>query len=570
MPVFFDGRLLVSPTTASKVDDSAMANKNLTVGNVVAFIGRSLGGKPNTALRFGTPSEAEAVLVDGELLDAVRAAFDPSPETNAPQSVVAVRVNPAEQASLTLLDASSNPVITLKSTDYGLRNNQIKVKVETGSTAGKKLTTQFGNDYYTIDNVARNAFGVQYTGAAASATVSITGTSIVLQAPTGTTIDTIDLATFKTVQQVVDRINSLTGFAASVKDGNNTKAALNGLDYVTSQDVKTAEFVVTANLQAVIDWFNSAGEGFVTATREANAGAVPANIGFTYLAGGSDGVVTNAEWADAYETLQTVDVQWVTPISPEPSIWAMNDAHVSFMSNNKKERRAIVGTDVGTSNEDAIAAAKSLNSDRTSLVHIGHYSYDPQGNLVLRPAYLTAALIAGAFAGVNPGTPMTNKALKVVALERDLRNPTETDVLINGGVLCVENTDTGYKVVQSISTWLINSNYNRREVSTGVAVDFTARNWRQAVDSLRGSKSNPLLISQAISRSDSVLRELSRPEPQGVGVLAGDEANPPYKNIQASIEGDVLRLQAQVSPVIPNNYILITIAAVPWSGSASA
>lgn len=570
MPVFFDGRLLVSPTTASKVDDSAMANKNLTVGNVVAFIGRSLGGKPNTALRFGTPSEAEAVLVDGELLDAVRAAFDPSPETNAPQSVVAVRVNPAEQASLTLLDASSNPVITLKSTDYGLRNNQIKVKVETGSTAGKKLTTQFGNDYYTIDNVARNAFGVQYTGAAASATVSITGTSIVLQAPTGTTIDTIDLATFKTVQQVVDRINSLTGFAASVKDGNNTKAALNGLDYVTSQDVKTAEFVVTANLQAVIDWFNSAGEGFVTATRGATAGAVPGNIGFTYLSGGSDGIVTNAEWADAYETLQTVDVQWVTPISPEPSIWAMNDAHVSFMSNNKKERRAIVGGDLGMSNEDAIAAAKSLNSDRTSLVHIGHYSYDPQGNLVLRPAYLTAALIAGAFAGVNPGTPLTNKALKVVALERDLRNPTETDVLINGGVLCVENTDTGYKVVQSITTWLINSNYNRREVSTGVAVDFTARNWRQAVDSLRGSKSNPLLISQAISRSDSVLRELARPEPQGVGVLAGDEANPPYKNIQASIEGDVLRLQAQVSPVIPNNYILITIAAVPWSGSASA
>ncbi|WP_159711429.1 phage tail sheath subtilisin-like domain-containing protein [Geminicoccus flavidas] len=547
-----------------------MANKNLTVGNVVAFIGRSLGGKPNTALRFGTPSEAEAVLVEGELLDAVRAAFDPSPETNAPQSVVAVRVNPAEQASLTLLDASSNPVITLKSTDYGLRNNQIKVKVETGSTAGKKLTTQFGNDYYTADNVARNAFGVQYSGAAATATMSITGTSIVLQAPSGTTIDTIELATFKTVQQVVDRINSLTGFAASVKDGNNNKLALNGLDYVTSQDVKTAEFVVTANLQAIIDWFNSSGEGFVTATRGATAGAVPGNVGFTYLSGGSDGIVTNAEWADAYETLQTVDVQWVTPISPEPSIWAMNDAHVSFMSNNKKERRAIVGTDLGTSNEDAISAAKSLNSDRTSLVHIGHYSYDPQGNLVLRPAYLTAALIAGAFAGVNPGTPMTNKALKVVALERDLRNPTETDVLINGGVLCVENTDTGYKVVQSISTWLINSNYNRREVSTGVAVDFTARNWRQAVDSLRGSKSNPLLISQAISRSDSVLRELSRPEPQGVGVLAGDEANPPYKNIQASIEGDVLRLQAQVSPVIPNNYILITIAAVPWSGSASA
>lgn len=570
MPVFFDGRLLTSPTTASKVDDSAMANKNLTVGNVVAFIGRSLGGKPNAVLRFGRPTEAENVLIDGELLDAVKAAFDPSAETNAPQEVIAVRVNPATQAALTLLDASSASVITLQSTDYGLRNNQIKVKVETGSTVGKKLTTQFGNDYYTADNVARNAFGVQYSGAQTTATMTITASTVVLQAPTGTTIDTIDLAAFKTVQEVVDRINSSAGFAASVKDGNGGKAALNGLDTVAGQDVKTAEYVATANLQAIVDWFNGAGEGFVTATRVANAGTVPANVGFKYLAGGSDGVVTNSEWADAYETLQAVDAQWVVPVSPEPSIHAMTDAHVAFMSNNKRERRAIVGTDLGTSNEDAIAAAKSLNSDRTSLVHIGHYSYDRLGNLVLRPAYLTAAMIAGAFAGSNPGTPMTNKSLKVVALERDLRNPTETDILIQGGVLCVENTDTGYKVVQSISTWLVNDNYNRVEVSTGVAVDYTARNWRQAVDSLRGSKSNPLLLQQAISRSDTVLRELSRPEPQGPGVLAGDETNPPFKNIQAQIEGDVLRLQAQVSPVIPNNYILITIAAVPWSGSASA
>ena len=50
MGVFFNGRLWVSPATMSVVDDSAMYNKNLSVGNVLAVIGKSEGGKPMTFL----------------------------------------------------------------------------------------------------------------------------------------------------------------------------------------------------------------------------------------------------------------------------------------------------------------------------------------------------------------------------------------------------------------------------------------------------------------------------------------------------------------------------------------
>jgi len=66
------------------------------------------------------------------------------------------------------------------------------------------------------------------------------------------------------------------------------------------------------------------------------------------------------------------------------------------------------------------------------------------------------------------------------------------------------------------------------------------------------------------------LRELARPEPIGPGVLAGDAESPPYKNITANLEGDVLRVEFQCSPVIPVNYIPVAIYAVPYSGSASA
>lgn len=571
MPVFFNGRLIISPATVSAVDDSAMANRNLTVGNVLALIGRAEGGEPGKALRFGSPSEARAVLRSGELLRAVEKAFDPSPETNGPSLVVALRVNPATQAGLDLKDGAAATVISLKSTDYGLYTNGIKVKIETGTTAGKKLTTQFGNDYFSADDVYRNAFSIQYSGAALSAVMSITNTQVTLEAPAGTNVATIDLNSYDSIQEVVDRINAVAGFSASVLDGNGEKPALNALDSITGQDVKTASYTATAHLQAVVDWLNGQGEGFVTATRAAGAGTLPANIGFTYLAGGSDGSVTNTEWSNAFTVLQGEDVQWVTPVSSDAAIHAMADTHCAYMSNIVgKERRAICGSALATSDDAALTAAKALNSDRTSLAHVGIYDYDAAGKLVLYAPYITAATIAGAFAGSNPGTPLTNKAIKCRGLERKLRNPTDTDKLIEGGVLCVEETPKGYKVVKSITTWLVNDNYNRVEVSCGVAVDFTVRNLREALDALRGGKGSPQILGDAVSIADSVLRELSRPEPAGPGVLVGDKVSPPFKNITARLEGDVLRVECQISPVIPVNYIPIVVHAVPYSGSAAA
>lgn len=571
MAVFFNGRLLVSPVTASVVNDDAMRNQNLTVGNVVALVGRSAGGAPKTALRFGSPQEARDVLVSGELLTAVLAAFDPSSETAGPSQVVAVRVNPAVQATLNLKNASAADVIALTSVGYGITENQTKVKVEAGTIKGRRLTVQRGTDYFTEDNIARDAFTVHYTGALASATMSITGTAITIEAPTGTNVATIDLTQFSAIQDVVDRINLLPDFTAAVGDNNYTKPALNGLDFVSAQDVKTAAYTVRADLQAVVDWFNSARQNLVRATRVAGAGLVPAVAAFAFLSGGSDGTTTVADWADGFEVLQTVDVQWVTPVSGDDAIHAMADTHVAFMSNvGRKERRAIVGTALSTSDDGAIQKAKALNSDRTSLVHLGHYDYDLSGKLTLYPAYISAARLAGGFAGVNPGTPLTNKNFRCRGLERKLRNPIDTDILINGGVLCLEDTDQGYKVVKSISTWLINDNYNRVEQSCGVALDFVARNVREALDQLRGAKGNPLVLRRAVSITESALRELAREEPQGPGVLAGNAASPAFRNIQASLEGDVLRVEFECSPVIPVNYVLATIFAVPFSGVATA
>ncbi len=569
MGLFFNGRLYVSPATVSAIDDSALRNTNANVGNILAVLGRAEGGQPATTLRFGSAAEAAAVLRGGELLKAIELAFDASSEVAGPAQVVAIRVDPATVSTLTLNDAVAAPSIVLTSRDFGQSTTQIKVKVEAGSLAGKKVTVQRGNDTYVGDNLVREVLSASYAGAG---TAAITvGAAQVLLLINGSAVATLDLAVFGTVQALVDRINTQAGWSAAVLGTFGTNPTLGALDSLNSQPVTGALTIVSANLQAVLDWFNSSASPLVSASRSGGSGLQPANVAFTYLSGGITGTPVTTDWQAGFDALQAVDVQWVVPISGEPAIHAMTQAHVAFMSNvARKERRGIVGTMIGTTDAQAIAAAKSLNDDRMSITHLGFYDFDAAGRLALFAPYLLAAQLAGAFSGVNPGTALTNKSIKVRGLERKLRNPTDTDQLILGGVLCVEDTPRGFRVVKSVTTWLNNLNYNRVEVSVGVALDFVSRSVREVLDELRGGKGTPAILAQAVSRVDSVLRGLARPEPLGPGVLAGDVLNPAFKNIKASLEGDILRVEFQASPVIPVNYIPIVIYAVPYSGTASA
>lgn len=574
MSYYFNGVVYETPTTVSAINDDAMVPAGVSTANVPCLVGLSAGGQPNVPLTFTDPSVAKSTLVSGELLQAVLRAFSPSKQTGGPAKVVAMRVNPALPSTLTLKDVQSDDSILLTSRDYGARTAKIKASIAAGSTQGLKVSVAMGAATYTKDNLYASPFSVQYTGAAASASITISNNSVVLAAPTATPLATIDLNTFSTIQELVDSINMVPGFSAIETSGYEASPALNGLDAVSAQDVKTAEYAVLANLQGVVDWLNGSAQNLVTAQRVAGASNPPAPIAYTFLTGGTDGVTTTSSWSDTLAALQKADVQWMTPVTSNPTIHAMVDAHAQYMSTTgRRERRAICGTSLSTSDSAAITLAKQINSDRTSLVHLGHYAYDLTGTLSglqLYPPYQTAAAICGAFAAVSPGEPLTNKAMSFAGLERDLLVPADTDALLLGGVLPLENADDGYKVVQSISTWLADKKYDKREQSVGFACDFIARTVRTNLDVLRGGKNSPIRLGRAVQITESTLRALAVAEPNGPGVIVGDANSPAYLGITASMVGDAIAVSFQCSPVLPTNYIGITIYVVPYSGTASA
>lgn len=569
--MFFAGRLYTSPAVVSQIDDAEMYPRNPAVGNNLAIVGLSDAGEPNVPLVFSDPRDAERVLMGGEGLVAVRKAFAPSAETGGPRTVTFVRVGTATRSTLTLNDSTPSASIVLTSEVWGLPANAIRVKVETGTLRGKKVTTQLYDRYFVGDNLARDAFTVQYTGGLASALMSVSNTQVVLKAGTGgseATVATIALADFPTIQQLVDRINATTGFVATAAANSELLASENALDGVTDQNVKASAYTAKADLQAVIDWFNSSAETFVSAARAGGASKPPANLATTYMAGATNPAVLVGDWTTAIAALQAVDVQWVVPLSGNASVHAAADAHCIFMSDaGGKERRAVVGPDAGMSLASAKSAAAAINSDRTAFAWPGHIDFDLAGNKVVRAGYMTAVLVAAAFAGVNPGTPLTNKTLRVSGLEYEPKTPVDTDDLISSGVLCVERSERGFKVSRSVSTWLVNDNFNRVEMSCGAASDFVVRAVRDRLNVLLGQKATPRALDRAEAIADSALRALAVAEPAGPGIIVGDAKTPAFTAPRASLDGDVINVSFQCSPVVPLNFVQLGVRIVPYAGT---
>ena len=654
MPVFFNGRLITTPAVATRIDDSAMANKNLSVENNLAIIGQSLGGIPKTVVKLDNPKDAVSIFTSGELVDAIQRAFAPSAETNAPQAIYALRVDPATQSHLVLaqsavaetgalpdldglavkqikLDATAvgdedsfyngwrikmtsgvakgetnlitsftlatkvcdlrynwrnapaigdtyelvPAALAVETTDYGAQTTRVRIKVQDGTNAGTKyVATSMDNREYIQDNLGAVYFNLQYVGAESSALVSITPSSIVVSAGDADSeaeLVSCDLNIYDTVSKVVDFLDAHPDLVASYNPSYRDYPTYAKLDYVTDKAIKAEDPVnITANLQAIVDWLAGLSESFVDVYRPSEAGGMPANIGYTFLTGGTATTPTVQDWQACFDALQVEDVQCVVPLTSNASVHAMAEAHCSYMSNSAgMERRCIVGGAIGETLAEVKLRAYNLNSDRCYLVSPGFMDYNSDGVLVEFAPYMMAAMLGGMVMGSDPGTSLTNKTISIRGLVQKYRVPADTDELIKGGIIGVVETNEGYKVVQSCSTWLANDNYNRVEMGTGYATDFVARNVRNALKTLIGKKGTPGILGRAVSITESALKELARPAPMGPEVITGDKNSPAYKNITAQLEGDVLRVYFQCSPVVPVNYIPVGIAIVPYSGSAT-
>ena len=548
----------IIPGAYSRIS-SVKGAAGLASANNGVVMGRSTGGEPTTLLQFNTIAEAVSVLRGGELMEAVRFAFDPGGGLN-PQRVFAVRVNSALQAARNLVDGSADPMIELRSLDYGIYTNQIKATLEDGTTAGKRLTVEFQSDEPEVfDDIIRRSFTIEYTAGACTMTIvnsSGAQTLTTSAAPLG-----IDLNDFPTIGALAAYINDQTDFVCTPFSGQENASPLE-LDAVTTVDINTAPYVAQSTFQAIIDAVNAGSARLgASAVNAANDRVIPENLTTSYLTGGSEGSYTASEWSDALEMLEAEDVQFISTPSSDAAVHASISTHCSMTSSvtGRKERQFLLGAPwkTGTASTEianAVSAAQDLNSFNGLYAFNGGRRRDVNGVIRNYGASYAAVMMMGQKMALAINQPLTFKELNFIDLEWSLTE-SQIENLLKNGVAAVNYAPNGRpRLVRQLNTYQTNDlKYN--EFSVVTEMFFASRDLRIFLE-------NRFIGQPGTSLTGGVLRgavesRLQLYEELGVFIRHPVEERS-WWNVDISISGDTVFIDYDAYVTLPVNFQFVT------------
>lgn len=426
----------------------------VSAGNL-CILGSSTGGKPDTLLEFGSLADAKNILGSGNLLEAVAYAFNGSNDY-VPQRVYAMRVNQGEQSSITLKSGDAD-VIKIKSSDYSVLTNQLKIKIENGTAKdSKKITLAFKDNINSIDNIVKPSLSIMT--ACNDSTVTITSAGIQLK---GTDDEGEDVSEnfnfedFPTINSLVARINETSYFAAVAIDSDDN-AKTNELDALSPTTIDE-QIQLFSNVSALIESLKSLENigdvEFIGLSRQ-----VPDNIPYTYFVGGATSTATIQDWNNALEVLKTEDIQIIATPSTDNDVQALIANHCTEMNTtvNRKGRTCWLGGVLNETDDKAISKANGFNNKLVSYVTDCPIVNNPlTGATETINGAMHACMFAGMESAMAVNMPLTNKKVKVLGYAKK-RTITNLEKLIKAGI-CVSNPSpddpTSYIVIRALTTY---------------------------------------------------------------------------------------------------------------------
>jgi len=422
------------------------------------------------------------------------------------------------------------------------------------------------------------ATGVQTVGDYSAITVMLLGDveaarTLTFSAEAAESVGT----TQTTIQKAADYFNAKKetyggsdyGFTLTVATGL-TSFAMSDLDVMVSavSVLNPADPGFTADLWAVIDWINQNSQYVTAAAATGASGGAPSNtVAPIFLTGGGEGTTTSQHWQDALNLLKQVRVNTVVPLTGDPAVHAMCDAHCAYMGGlGRSERDFVAGalnaglTDVPTKDEYK-AQVVDLNTRHARLVGQAVERFDSAGE---RSEFLPpfhAAVIAGMQAGSSVGTSLTSKYANVLALRQHATwNPIDdAEEMIAGGCCFMEAVDgVGRRVVRNVTTHLSSSNVAFTEASVNEASNFISYEFRQAMQIVVGKKGFAGTVNAGKSAAINKL-----------GLLIDEEAMVAHQALNIELIVDTLEMSVQVAPAVPINFVPITIHLITIRQSAA-
>ena len=379
---------------------------------------------------------------------------------------------------------------------------------------------------------------------------------------TGVSFDTPQIS-FRAMIPAVSSYGWKFGIAPGMADGTLSSSKLDMCPrinvYTTAamqEDPNLGKTYFSANTNALVDALNGNIFGaLIEATKVYSSSRIDNGV---YAFGGAiETPVEPSHWDEALAKLQQLeDLEIIVPMTPNASIQSATLAHCLSMSGplGKRERFAVFGGGLGQSTADVSTLASQFNDKRAVLVWPGVKDYDQSGNVITWAPYFAAATIAGQLASqADIAEPLTNKTVSVRGLET-IPRLNDIDALINAGVLVIRyDSNRGYSVAQSLTTWSGDTRYVRREISTMRSADTVMRRVRASIANIVGSKLTPDLINTIRARITTQLQLAENGQ-----IIVGNGQFPAFKDILVRAVGDAIYAEFSISPAIPANYLLIT------------
>ncbi|HUT56896.1 MAG TPA: hypothetical protein VNA25_03360 [Phycisphaerae bacterium] len=515
--VNFGGRTLKIPQAAvDAISGFGLAVVLGAVNNIVA-IGECTKGAPASVgyYRVKGYEEAKRILGSGPLVDGLRNLYYPGGEKRGASVVYAMRVNPATQSSTTLVEAGDDDSIDLTSVDYGLLTTGIRYKVEESTNGGadaSKLTIHDTNDdVYEVGDDLGIACSITYTGAGDPATLTIASNTLTTSC-TGATEDNLDIdltaPAYNTIQKLVNAINDHANYTCTLwayLPTTSRTLASTTLDDQTAISILTAKYL-TAYQAIVVDWVNNYSD-YVTAEINTARDTILKVVGYTYLAGGIEGVTTTTHYEDALAQVNNEDVQLEWVDSTSAAVWAVVDENCITY-----RRVGFTGVAYGTALATVENNATVLNSDRIAHCYPGFTAYNDAGVATNYGSNMLAAKVCGVAAGLPEMEPLTRKLVgKIIELEYALTEAEQEDCIDNGVLAVVKKPGgTTYRVVQGLSTLQFAGQWTETaqtpEISLRRTLDYILRDQILTMDQYIGTHTGKLGASELFETLTSFLK----------------------------------------------------------------
>ncbi len=501
--VRFDAALygLYGNAIQGKIENGTTAGKKVTVvKGTVTEVADNIGDLDTFKLEYNNSEAPDPV-------DFVKCSVDPNATGATP--VVAVTYSFTKTGGVSAFDpraymAFDGPVTLTFLDQGGAKVATIKgINKSTGVEVTETINIADDETTKTTSTSFSEVSEINISGMLASA-VAFTGTAFSLTS-----------AGYATLQSVVDRINTFTarGFTATLMTGESSLAVTN-FDKVTIQTVSGAGgYTFTADLYHLIKMAPKY-ITLATLTRSASATGLPSNITTTNFSGGSTGTASASDWQDALDTLKTIQVNTVVPMSSDSAIWAKVKDHCIYMAGRgRDERNSFFGIPDNTSLTSLRAYTAALNTQFSALAIQNIDVYNEAGELETLPPVYQALQLAGMNAGRTNRVSIVNAVPNIYGFSDasdgtwDSEDDKETliDLATTFYATSVE-TGTYYTVIDN-TTYLTDDNPIWGSITATEDAMISTKNVRRAVEFFIGQKN---FAGTRVDVEAEIDKELSR------------------------------------------------------------